>query len=181
MMTTNPTSNNLDIRLAAEIAENSCHLLESSMLKIEHCLSQLNEQQVWWRPDDATNSVGNLLLHLAGNLRQWAISGVGEVPDTRMRQSEFDARGGKPKQELLLLLRQTVTDASKVIRDVDANQWVEIRTIQGFGVSAAAAISHTCSHFVGHTHQIILLTRMQLGDKYVFHWTPDTDRKQVPI
>ena len=167
--------------LAREYTTESVHLLEQSMLKIEHCLSQLNEKQVWWRLQTSTNSVGNLILHLAGNLQQWAVSGVGKLPDARDRDSEFAVKEGIEKEKLLEGLRSVVTKASSIIQSQSELDLLGKISIQGFDVSVLAAISHTTTHFVGHTHQIIYITRQQLGEQYQFHWSPDTDRGNVPI
>ncbi|MDG1513919.1 MAG: DUF1572 family protein [Mariniblastus sp.] len=173
--------NDTNSLLAREYTSESVHLLEQSMLKIEHCLSQLNEKQVWWRSQPSTNSVGNLLLHLAGNLQQWAVSGVGKLPDDRDRASEFAVEEGIEKEKLFKSLRSVVTKASSTIQSQSEQDLLGKISIQGFEVSALAAISHTTTHFVGHTHQIIYITRQQLGDQYQFHWSPDSDRRNVPI
>lgn len=173
--------NNTNSLLAQEYTTETVHLLDQSMLKIEHCLSQLNEKQIWWRPQASLNSVGNLLLHLAGNLQQWAVSGVGKLPDSRERESEFAAKDGIEKEQLLESLRSVVANAISTIQAQSRKDLLGKISIQGFEVSVLAAISHTVTHFVGHTHQIIYITRQQLGEQYQFHWSPDTDRRNVPI
>src|SRR3954468_16609649 len=81
---------------------NSSRLMtEEYLQKIEKCISQLDDKQIWWRPNNASNSIGNLMLHLAGNIRQWIISGIGGAPDSRVRQLEFDETGPMPREELL--------------------------------------------------------------------------------
>lgn len=159
----------------------SLNLLDQSMAKIEHCVGQLDEAQIWHRCAPPLNSIGNLLLHLAGNLRQWAVAGVGDQQDKRVREAEFTARRGPEKSALLEELNTVVQDAKAVIKTLSADEWLQERTIQGFSVSSLGAISHTTSHFVGHTHQIIFMTRLILEEDYRFHWTPDSDRKNVPI
>lgn len=167
--------------IAPEFALESRKLLDQSMGKIQHCLGQLDEEQIWWRPNDVLNSIGNLILHIGGNLRQWAVSGVGSQPDTRHRQAEFDHREIIPCIELLAQLSATVEEAKNVINEIQQDEWISRVTIQGFDVSKLEAISHTCTHFVGHTHQIIMLTRMQLGSNYQFQWSPQADRQNLPI
>jgi hypothetical protein len=39
--------------------------------KLRLAMAALPDDQLWWRPNNGSNSVGNLLLHLNGNLRQW--------------------------------------------------------------------------------------------------------------
>src|SRR3712207_2193969 len=88
--------------------------LGEGLRKIEHCVGQLDEESVWWRPTPRLNSVANLMLHLAGNLRQWIVSGVGGAPDVRNRPAEFNERPGRSKAEVLDVLRAAVRDADAV-------------------------------------------------------------------
>ena len=164
-----------------EFRSQGIHLLEQSMVKIRHCLQQLDEAQIWWRPAESLNSIGNLLLHLSGNLRQWAVAGVGGQPDLRERQTEFDQRESIPGDDLLAQLEQTVKEAKQVIDSLTSELITSKVSVQGFSITALEAIMHTTSHFVGHTHQIILLARMQLGSDYRFQWSPESDRTDVPI
>src|SRR2546423_14948574 len=82
--------------------------LAEGIEKIEHCVNQLDDESVWWRPTPRQNSVANLMLHLAGNIRQWIVSGVGGAPDVRDRPKEFGERSGRPKGEVLETLRSAV-------------------------------------------------------------------------
>lgn len=159
----------------------SIDLLDQSMIKIRHCMKQLSAEQVWWRPDASINSIGNLCLHLAGNLKQWGIMGLTDFPDQRQRESEFSADVRIESSELLRDLESVVAQAIELWRSVTEDELMQKTTIQGFEVTWMQALSHTSSHFVGHTHQIIMLTRMQLGDDYRFQWAPETADGDVPI
>ena len=128
--------------------------------KIERCLEQLTDAQIWFRPNEASNSIGNLVLHLCGNARQWIVSGVGDSPDRRDRDSEFRQRKIIPKVELLELLRTTINEVEQVLADLDSHVILERRTIQGKDVELLEAIFHVTEHFSMHTGQIILLTKM---------------------
>ena len=86
--------------------------------KIRRALAVLGEDAVWARPNEASNSIGNLMLHISGNMRQWIISGVGGAPDERVRSLEFEARGSMNKAELLEVLEQTVEEAVAVLERV---------------------------------------------------------------
>lgn len=156
-------------------------LLSESLKKIRHCVEQLSDEQIWQRPAPTMNSVGNLLLHISGNLRQWALCGVGQLPDERDRDSEFSATGGLSGEELLDLVESTVRETAKLIEGQNAETLSEPRSIQGFNVTVLGALCHTVTHFVGHTHQVIQLTRLMLGDEYNFQWSPATPRGGVPI
>ncbi len=167
---------------AAELfVAESNKLLDQSLVKIRNCLDQLTDEQVWWRPREPLNSIGNLMLHLAGNLRQWSVVGIGGMPDDRDRESEFTQHELIGKDELWKRLADRVEQAKKLFATLGDHQLTETRVIQEFQVTVLGAISHTTSHFVGHTHQIIYITRMILGDRYQFHWSPRAERSDVPI
>ena len=174
-------STNADPELPAQLKGELIHLLNHSHSRIMHCVSQLDESGIWWKPADGLNSIGNLLLHLAGNLRQWAVAGILMQPDHRDREREFQADGSHSGEQLTAELRRVVDAAIRVISDIPNDLLTARRTIQGFDVTVLSALMHTVSHFVGHTHQIVLLTRMQLGDEYRYHWTLDEPRDKVPL
>src|SRR5882724_11589136 len=76
-------------------------LVQEYLPKIERCLEKLTDEQVWWRPNPESNSIGNLLLHISGNARQWIVCGLGTATDQRQRQTEFDERNVIPRDELI--------------------------------------------------------------------------------
>jgi hypothetical protein len=158
--------------LAVVVGTAAAHELDSALNRIKHCLGQLNDEQVWRRSKPKLNSIGNLILHLCGNLRQWIVSGVGSAPDVRNRPAEFAERGPIPKEELIRSLEAVVEEAKHILAGVDARQLVEVRRIQGFDVTGAAAIFDSVPHFRGHTQEIVHMTRLQVGDGYKFAWTP---------
>lgn len=157
------------------------HLLNEAMRKIRHCLEQLDDEQIWQRPGETQNSIANLMLHLAGNLQQWCVAGVQELDDHRDRPSEFSACEGESKAELLTRLECVVSNSLRVVESLDESSLRRNRCIQGFDVSVLQALFHTVPHFVGHTHQIILITRLILGEAYRFEWSPQTQRTGVPL
>jgi len=152
----------------------AAHRLEDSTVQIEHCLCQLDEEQLWWRAKPDLNSIGNLVLHLCGNVGQWIVSGVGGRADVRNRPSEFDADIRTPKAELHTQLRTTVEQAKNTLSAMDGSRLTTDCRIQGFDTNVLSAILDTVSHFQGHTQEIILLTRRQLGPQYQFHFVPST-------
>jgi hypothetical protein len=154
--------------------------LAHSAERIRHCLNQLDTEQIWWRPREDQNSIGNLMLHLGGNLRQWIISGVGGAPDVRRRPEEFSERGPMPKGELEGRLDQVLDEADAVLARTGPTQLVESRRIQGSETTVLAAIVDSVSHFCGHSQEIVSLTRQQLGDAYQFHWAPKTREQGAP-
>lgn len=128
--------------------------------KIERCLEQLNDEQIWWRANEESNSIGNLVLHLCGNARQWIVCGLGSEPDTRTRDAEFARRDPLARAELVQLLRSTIADVVSVLRNLPASSLLQKRTIQGSEVDVLQAIFHVTEHFSMHTGQIIMLTKI---------------------
>ena len=150
----------MEATLHRELIDFSVRKLELLVSRIEHCLGCLTEEQVWARGGENENAVGNLVLHLCGNVRQWIVSGVGGKEDIRDRDSEFDARAGVPTTELAARLRATVTQAVAVIEHVTAERLLDRIIVQHYDVSVAEAILHVVEHFSMHTGQIVFATKM---------------------
>ena len=155
-------------KIAAElILEVRRRVLVESTPRIKKCLDRLSEDQIWWRPNAESNSIGNLVLHLSGNVRQWIISGVGRKPDTRTREEEFDAQGPMPKEELWSILATTMADIESVLDSVTAEQLVTRQPVQVYTESVLSMLVHVTEHFSYHTGQIAWITKMitesQLG------------------
>ncbi|HYE65788.1 MAG TPA: DinB family protein [Pyrinomonadaceae bacterium] len=144
----------------AFIAQARTLLATDYLPKIERCLERLTDEEVWWRAHDESNSIGNLLLHLMGNARQWIVSGVGGAPDQRVRQKEFDERSMIPRAELLAQLKRTLEEVDDMLERIDHAHILERRRIQGCDVTVLEAVFHVVEHFSMHTGQIILLTKM---------------------
>lgn len=144
-------------------------LREIFLPKIEQCVEQLTDEDIWWRANESSNSIGNLLLHLSGNVRQWIVSGLGGEEDQRVRQQEFDEREHLPKDQLIAKLRATVMEADKVLAEANAAQLLELRKIQGNDVSMIYAVYHVVEHFAMHTGQIILITKLRAENSINFN------------
>jgi len=136
------------------------HLSDEYLPKIERCLERLTDEQIWWRSSPESNSIGNLILHLSGNARQWIVCGLGGETDLRRRQTEFDERRTIPRAELSALLRKTVTDVDNTLAQFNSEKLLSEYRIQGTTATALAAIFHVTEHFSMHTGQIIVLTKM---------------------
>jgi uncharacterized damage-inducible protein DinB len=143
-----------------KLAEHS--LQRHHLPRIQRCLELLSAEEIWWRPNRASNSAGNLALHLAGNVRQWIVSSLGGAPDFRQRDQEFAARGPMPGPELVKALRASVKDACRVLRRLSATELARIYVIQGLHVTGLNAIFHVVEHFAFHTGQIIFISKQQL-------------------
>lgn len=128
--------------------------------KISAALLAMPAAQVWWRPNESSNSAGNLVLHLVGNVTQWIVGGVGREPTTRDRDAEFAARSGPDAPGLVALLEHTMGRVDGVLARVTTDELPEERVIQGRTTTVFAAIYHVVEHFSTHTGQIILLSKM---------------------
>ncbi len=156
------------------------HQLDKAMHVICHCLDQLNDDQLAWRPDPAMNSIGNLILHLCGNVRQWIIAGVGGQVDVRDRPQEFAGQGPFERQDLIDQLTDVLHRATVVMQSATADQLLQPKAVQGFETTGLSAIFDSVAHFKGHTQEIVSLTRTQLGDAYEFQWEPATPEEGAP-
>ena len=159
--------------------QDSYEHLEYAVERVEHCLDQLNDEQIWWRPTESQNSIGNLVLHICGNVSQWILSGVGSLPDTRDRPSEFSERGPLEHSLLTLKLQESLKAVQQVLQTVNETRLVESQVIQGFQTTGLGAITHSVTHFTGHMQEVICLTRMQLGADYQFKWQSETESQST--
>jgi hypothetical protein len=155
--------------IESEFLTFSADKLTQLSTRIETCLDKLTPEQIWTRHSDSENAIGNLVLHLAGNLRQWVISGAGGEPDVRKRDEEFAARGGMEPAELKERLRSSVEGAAKVLRSLPPARLGEAVSIQGFHLTVLAAIYHAVEHFSMHTGQIIFATKFLTGSDLAFY------------
>lgn len=146
------------------VAQSVSFLRDDFLVKIERATQKMTDEQIWWRAGEESNSVGNLLLHLAGNVRQWIISGIGGALDNRVRQAEFDERNQISGAELLANLRKTIEEACAVLENLNADDLLEKRLIQGREITVLSAIYHVVEHFAMHAGQIIFIAKMFSGD-----------------
>jgi Protein of unknown function (DUF1572) len=166
--------------LARAVGVEASEELNRAHERIRHCLAQLSDEQIWSRPRPEMNSIGNLILHLCGNVRQWVVSGLGGAADIRNRPAEFAERGPIPRADLERQLGEVVAEARKVLAGVSGTEWLRVRRIQGHDVSGLSALFNTVPHFRGHTQEIIHQTRALLGDRYRMAWAPATKEQGAP-
>ena len=122
--------------------------------RILRCLELLDEREIWWRPNAHSNSVGNLILHLNGNVRQWLIATFSETPDQRQRQQEFDTTSGWSKSELQQLVKILMQDAEQILNTLTPEQLVKTYQVQGFEEQGIGILIHVAEHFSYHVGQI---------------------------
>ena len=162
--------------LTTEFIDQSLHYLHLNTPRVEKCLGQLSEEEVWQRSNDASNSVGNLILHLCGNIRQYIIAGLGQQADTRTRSVEFSFPEGFSKAELLQKLNETLQVADTVIRTMDEESLLRERTVQGYKLTGLAIILHVVEHYSYHTGQIAFWTKQVRNQDLGFYAGINLDR-----
>jgi uncharacterized damage-inducible protein DinB len=138
--------------------------IEENTQKIKTCLAEFDDTSIWKRPNQASNSVGNIVLHLCGNITQYILSSLGGQDDKRERDKEFAAQDGFTKQALLAKLDQTISTALKVISDIKEDELLRVRPVQVYQRSGVSIIFHVAEHYSYHTGQIIFWTKL-LRDK----------------
>jgi uncharacterized damage-inducible protein DinB len=153
-------------------------LAKEHLPHIVNCLGKLTEEEIWWRPNAASNSAGNLVLHLCGNVRQWIIANLGENPDLRDRDSEFAERGPMPRNVLVTRLTKTVREACDVLRRLPEVSLSRKFKIQGLHVTGLTAVAHVVEHFAYHTGQIIFITKFKRGKDLRFTNLPPVKIKK---
>lgn len=159
----------LSVPLAEEFLRNARKELRTRRERIETCVRKLTEEQIWTRRHENENAIGNLVLHLCGNVRQWIISGVGGAVDQRDRDAEFARREPLPAEQLLSRLRETLDEADRVLERVRPEDLLSKRNIQVYEVSVLHAVLHVAVHFAEHTGQIIWATKGLTGDDLGFY------------
>jgi hypothetical protein len=155
----------LQEKIAAEFREQSCVRLTEMVNQLECCMGKLSDEQVWGRGGEHENAIGNLILHLGGNMRQWVLHGIKGDKDVRVRDSEFAAHGGKSGKELMDEFRALTTEVMQVIRELPTErllQWVEPQPGRP-GKTILGSIYQVVAHAHVHIGQAIVLTKQMVG------------------
>ena len=148
----------------ALIQEVIIRLYNESLPRILKCMDKLENEQIWWRPNESSNSIGNLVLHLCGNVTQWIYTGLGGFPDHRTRQAEFDERRILDKADLRVMLIGTMEKIRPVILNLKEEELLQSRPVQTFMETGLTILIHVTEHFSYHTGQIAYITKL-LSDK----------------
>ncbi|MFQ5865010.1 MAG: DinB family protein [bacterium] len=160
----------------ALVAECERRLFDESLPRLKKCLSVLTQDEIWFRPNSETVSVGNLVLHLCGNVRQWIISGLGGVPDIRERSKEFSQSGPIPVNELLERLEETTQEVRYVLQRLDPVTLLDKRLVQGFEESGLSILVHVVEHFSYHVGQIVYFVKSKKALDLEFYTGIDLDK-----
>ena len=141
-------------KLVEELVKNALYRMDESTRMIQKSLEHITEEELWQKPNTSLNSIGNLILHLCGNMKQYIISSLGEIADKRNRDAEFTADKSSDKVSLLAKLNETVDTAKRVIFDAGPEQFLKQRIVQGFSLSGVGVVMHAVEHYSYHTGQI---------------------------
>ena len=128
--------------------------------KMRVAVQALPADALWWRANATSNSVGNLLMHLTGYVRQWIVGGVGGIDVTRDRAGEFAAQSGADARTLLDALDRVLDEADAVLARLTPDDLAQSRSIQGRDLNVLEAIYHVVEHFSLHLGQIILVAKL---------------------
>ena len=149
-------------------------LLDECWLRLRGVVEALTDEQVWWRPNEASNSIGNLLLHLNGNVHQWLVATFERLDDARDRPAEFAQRAHIPADQLLEALGRTVQRAADVLSRLTETDLCQTFHIQGYTVTGLYAVYHVVEHFGMHYGQILYITKLVQGRDLGFYRELDT-------
>ncbi len=142
------------------VAEFEKRVFEESYERIYSCLRMLNDEQIWHAPNTHVPAVGNLILHLCGNARQWILSGIGQAVDNRNREEEFKLHSNIKKSDFVFLLENLRTNLKETLTQINPNEIDKPTVVQGFEVTYFSIIIHVLEHFSYHTGQITTLTKI---------------------
>lgn len=167
------------MEFTAEFIEQAIFRMDENTNRITKCLEELREEELWKRPNNSSNSIGNLVLHLCGNITQYIISSLGGREDLRTRDAEFAASGGLLKAELLTMLNRTTQQAKEVMSRLLSSQMLPKRSVQGFDFSAIGIIIHVVEHYSYHTGQIVFWVKLLKDKDMAFYADFDLNQKNL--
>lgn len=166
-------------KIKKEFIKDCCRHLNEYTKRVKTCLDLLSEEQVWQKPNEASNSIANLMLHLCGNMTQYVLASLGGKTDLRERDKEFSATGGFNKEQLFEKLSSVVHSVIEEIQLHDEESLLKTRTVQGFEKNGIAIILHITEHYSYHTGQIALLTKLMTNEDLGFYKGLDLNKKNV--
>ncbi|GAB3650380.1 hypothetical protein GCM10028791_17480 [Echinicola sediminis] len=143
-----------------EVIKHAEFRLKENTAKIKSCLEWLTEEEIWQKPNSSSNSVGNLVLHLCGNISQYIISALGGQEDKRERDLEFSIEGGLSKEALIKMLKNTIEESIEVLDKLDQESLLKKYNVQGFHYTGVGNVVHAVEHFSYHTGQIAFWTKV---------------------
>ena len=167
----------MDTFFLKEFIQQSVYRITENTNRIIKCLREIEETEIWQHPNENSNSIGNIILHLCGNIRQYAISSLGETEDVRVRDKEFSTKEGFNKNELSAKLKTTVDEAINIIENLDESRLIKLYSVQGFNLSGIGIIIHVTEHYSYHTGQIAFWVKLLKNKDLGFYGNIDLNVK----
>lgn len=163
------------------IEETRYRLLDESIPRLHKCLDKLTKQEIWYRPNKSTVSIGNLVLHLCGNVKQWLISGIGGASDDRQRQQEFDEEGPIATVQLREMLDQLTTEIEATLEGLSKQDLISEHQVQGYKVSGVSILVHVVEHFSYHVGQVTIMVKSRKDVDMGYYEGQDLDKRNFPL
>lgn len=160
-----------------DFIESACYRIDESLDKIEKCLDRISQEDLWKRPNAVSNSIGNQLLHLVGNMTQYGVTSLLGTRDSRDRDSEFQATEGKGKAALLEDLKATAEMVKQSMKMVPVEELLRVRRVQSYELSGIGSILHVVEHLSYHTGQIVFWTKILIEKPMGFYDGIDLNSK----
>lgn len=162
---------------ASILSEVRRRLFEESFPRIKQCLEALPDEDIWYRPNEVSNSVGNLVLHISGNLRQWILGGLGGQEDLRNRPQEFAELGPLPTTQLLALLDRLEEEIDDLLDELSTEHLVATYHIQAFRETGISVLFHAVEHTAYHVGQITYITKWRTEAETNYYGGIDLEEK----
>jgi uncharacterized damage-inducible protein DinB len=152
----------MDVPLDAEFLQMvRSRLLDDYPRQIRTCLDAIGEEDLWWRPHEQANAVGNLVLHLAGSNQFYLGHAIGGGADVRNRDAEFGAREGRTKADVYVVYDQARATVQRVLETLTPTRLVETTSASGKPSSFARILRHVTHHNALHIGQIVWVTKLR--------------------
>lgn len=161
--------NQLKDKWMLEFLDNAMYRLDASTRMVKICLERVEESKIWEKPNESSNSIGNQMLHICGNMTQYIIASLGAHDDIRNREEEFSITGGFTKDQLVQKLEDTIENARAVLNQCSAEQLLKKREVQGFNLSGIGIVIHAVEHYSYHTGQIAFWTKLMTNNNLGFY------------
>jgi len=168
---------NIKDKWVSEFLENSIYRLDESTRMIKISLDSISESDIWKKPNESSNSIGNQIAHICGNMTQYIIASLGEQEDYRNRDEEFSMTGGFTKIQLIHKLEDTVKKARLVLNECNKKQLIKKRIVQGYNLSGIGIVMHAIEHYSYHTGQIAFWTKLMTNKDLGFFDGKDLNTK----
>lgn len=168
---------NIKDKWVSEFLENSIYRLDESTRMIKISLDSVSESDIWKKPNESSNSIGNQIAHICGNMTQYIIASLGEQDDYRNRDEEFSMTGGFTKTQLIHKLEDTVKKARLVLNECNKKQLIKKRIVQGYNLSGIGIVMHAVEHYSYHTGQIAFWTKLMTNKDLGFFDGRDLNTK----